>query len=328
MRLMMSAAAAALLAACSPGAETDTDMEEATTEDAGMIDEGTSDAGTMDGGEGEAMAASDEDAIGSLLAGAQLVDILAHERREADRARDQFRNPMETIAFFGIEPDMTVAEALPGGGWYTRVLLPYVAADGRYVALNYQESVWEQMYGERWNEETQAQIRGWPETAPEQLAQHGPAAAQGIDAFMMDSIPDDQNGQADAVIFVRALHHLNRFGSEHLDEALSEVHDFVRPGGIVGVVQHRAPEDMDDEMTTGSRGYMKQSDVVAAFERAGFVLEEASEINANPQDTADWEQGVWGMAPTNAGDSEEEDVAPAQDLGESDRMTLRFRKPA
>jgi len=80
-------------------------------------------------------------------------------------------------------------------------------------------------------------------------------------------------------------------------------------------------------MTTGDRGYMKQSDVVAAFEQAGFVLDESSEINANPADTADWEQGVWGLPPRNAGDSEGEDVDPPRSIGESDRMTLRFVKP-
>ena len=203
-RLMLSAAAAALLAACSPQAE-----EEAA-------DTGADETGTMQEAapaEGEAateetaMAEADADAIGALLAGAQLVDILEHERREADRARDEFRNPMETIAFFGLQPDMTVAEALPGGGWYTRVILPYVAAEGRYVALNYQEAVFERLYGERWTEETQAQIRAWPETAPETLAAHGPATTEAIDAYMLDAIPDEENGEADAVLFIRALHH-------------------------------------------------------------------------------------------------------------------------
>lgn len=319
-RLMLSAAAAVLIAACSPQGEPEEGMETGA-EETGAMDESAPAAGETE------ITEADGDAIASLLAGAQLVDILAHERREADRARDEFRNPMETMAFFGLEPDMTIAEALPGGGWYTRILLPYVAGEGRYVALNYQEALFERMYGERWTEETQAQIRGWPETAPAALAEHGPATAEAIDAYMLDAIPDAQNGQADAVVFIRALHHLNRFDPAYLDEALTEVHDFLRPGGIVGVVQHRAPEDMDPEMTTGSRGYMKQSDVVAAFERAGFVLEESSEINANPADTADWEPGVWAMAPSNAGDTEDEDVAPAQSLGESDRMTLKFRKP-
>lgn len=319
-RLMLSAAAAALIAACSPQGEPEEGMETGA-EQTGAMEE------TASAEQESAMAAEDGDAIAALLAGAQLVDILAHERREADRARDEWRNPMETIAFFGIEPDMTVAEALPGGGWYTRILLPYVAGEGRYVALNYQEALFERMYGERWTEETQAQIRGWPETAPAALAEHGPATAEAIDAYMLDAIPDEQDGQADAVVFIRALHHMNRFDPAYLDQALTEVYGFLRPGGVVGVVQHRAPEDMDPGMTTGSRGYMKQSDVIAAFERNGFVLEESSEINANPADTAAWEQGVWGMAPTNAGDTAEEDVAPPASLGESDRMTLRFRKP-
>ncbi|TGY89705.1 hypothetical protein E5163_00765 [Marinicauda algicola] len=322
-RLMLSAAAAALLAACLPQAEDE--AAETGTHETGTMQEAAPAEGAAS--DETAMAEADADAIGALLAGAQLVDIIEHERREADRARDEFRNPMETIAFFGLQPDMTVAEALPGGGWYTRVILPYVAAEGRYVALNYQEAVFERLYGERWTEETQAQIRAWPETAPEALAAHGPATTEAIDAYMLDAIPDEENGEADAVLFIRALHHLNRFDPAYMQEALAEVYDFLRPGGIVGVVQHRAPEDMAADMTTGSRGYLKQSDVIAAFEQAGFVLEETSEINANPADTADWEQGVWGLPPSNAGDTEDEDVAPSRSIGESDRMTLRFRKP-
>ncbi|MEQ8434373.1 MAG: hypothetical protein RIA71_09035 [Oceanicaulis sp.] len=321
------------LSACAPEAEDtegpaiETMGEEETAADTMMDGEGASDDAT---GEptGETMdeAMAEPGAMEEAPSGIEA--ILADPRREADRARDEFRNPGETLAFFGVEPSDTVAEALPGGGWYTRVVLPYVAQEGRYLALNYQTAVWEQLYGDRWTEETAAEMAAWPETAPAALAENGPVEAADISAYTLDAIPDSEDGQGDVVLFVRALHHLNRFGGDHMQVALGEVFDFLKPGGVVGVVQHRAPEDMDAEMTTGSRGYLKQSDVVAAFEAAGFVLDASSEINANPGDTAAHEQGVWGMAPSNAGDSEGEDVPPAQSLGESDRMTLRFMKPA
>lgn len=324
-RFMMAAASSiALLAACSPQGADESETDAPMNDEAMPADEADSMSAPGQGGE---MSQEDGDAIASLLAGAQLVDILAHERREGDRARDEFRHPMDTIAFFGLEPDMTIAEALPGGGWYTRILLPYVAGDGRYVALNYQEDVWAQMYGENWNEESQAEVRNWPETAPAALAENGPVSADAISAYMLDAIPASEDGQGDAVLFIRALHHLNRFGSEHMDVALGEVHDFLKPGGMVGVVQHRAPADETDERASGDRGYMREADVIAAFERNGFELAESSDINANPADTADYERGVWMLPPSNGGDSEGEDVPPLQSVGESDRMTLRFVKP-
>ena len=104
-----------------------------------------------------------------------------------------------------------------------------------------------------------------------------------------------------------------------MDTAVSEVFDMLVPGGIVGVVQHRAPENADAEFANGGRGYVKQSDVVAAFERAGFVLEASSEINANPNDPADGY--VWRLPPSKT------DNPDTLAIGESDRMTLRFRKP-
>lgn len=327
-----AALSALMLAACAPEAEdadapaVDTMGEQETAADTMMNPE---DADAMSDGEGaDAMDGADMDAESMQAdAGSHMEAILADSRRDEDRARDEFRNPGETLAFFGVEPGDTVAEALPGGGWYTRVILPYVAEEGRYVALNYSIPQWEEMYGDRWGEEAEAELSAWTETAPEALAENGPVEAGAIDAYMLGSIPDGEDGQADAVLFIRALHHMMKFETDYLATALEDVYAFLKPGGVVGVVQHRAPEDMDAEMTTGSRGYVKQSDVVAAFEAAGFVLDGESDINANPADTADHEQGVWGMGPSNAGDTEEEDVPPSRDLGESDRMTLRFVKP-
>ena len=326
--LWMSAAAAVLLAACGPQGEDPAPSEDM---DAAENMDAADDMDAMDAEDDAALAGGQESGDSMDMAEAEegdaLAAVLAHERRADDMARDEFRHPRETMEFFGVEPDMTVGEVLPGGGWYTRILLPYLAEDGRYVALNYQLDVWEEMYGDNWTEETAAEMAAWPDTAPEELAANGPDTAAPITAFMLDDIPYAQDGEADAVLYIRALHHLNRFDPAFLEEALSETYDFLRPGGIVGVVQHRAPEDQPAEMTTGDRGYLKESVVIAAFEAAGFTLEASSEINANPADAADYDGGVWRLPPTNAGDSEEEDVDPPQSTGESDRMTLLFRKP-
>jgi len=306
IRLTTLTAAAALLAACSQPAEAPS--EETQAPDPAPAAE-----------DAPAPAPAPEDAQTST-AEDRLEAVLAHERRDEDRARDEFRNPGETLAFFGVEPGMTVAEALPGGGWYTRVVLPYVGEDGAYIALNYPKEVWRLLYGENWSEETSAEIDAWTETAPADLVEFGPDSAR-IDAYMLDAIPDAADGQADVVLFVRAMHHLFRFDAPALETVLAETYDLVKPGGVVGVVQHRAKADAPADYVTGDNGYLKEADVIAAFEATGFELEASSEINANPRDTADYENGVWTLPPTGGGGEE------YADIGESDRMTLKFVKP-
>ena len=124
---------------------------------------------------------------------------------------------------------------------------------------------------------------------------------------------------ADAVLFFRAVHGLVRTG--RAEEVLGEVYTVLNPGGVVGVVQHRAKADAPDDYADGSNGYLRQADVIAMFENAGFEFEEASEVNANPTDPANHDGGVWNLLPVGRGG---EDL---HYIGESDRMTLRFRKP-
>ena len=252
-------------------------------------------------------------------AGASLADVIAHERRDENRARDEWRHPLETLTFFGIEPDMTIVEVLPGNrGWYTQILAPFTAEQGRLIGVTYPNSLWIQMFPP--GKEDKYERFGADITQMSRyLSVEGVESAVPIVGYTIDSIPDEENGQADAVLFIRALHHLFRFEEPLVDTALSEVYDVLAPGGVVGVVQHRAPEDADAGFASGDRGYLKQSDVVAAFERAGFVFEEASEINANPKDPADGP--VWRLPPTTT------DNPDTLAIGESDRMTLRFRKP-
>ncbi len=318
-RWMLAAAATALLAACSDQSEPDAPESEAAETVPAPADETTRADVDERTAEAEPEIEPSESGTADIAPKGSLAAIVASPDRADDSARDEFRHPQETLEFFGLEPDMTVAEVLPGGGWYTRIVLPYIARDGRYVALNYPQAVWQEMYGENWDDESAAEIESWTETAPQELAEFGPASAE-IDAYMLGSIPAEQDGQGDMVLMVRALHHLNRFDVAHMETALTDIHDFLKLGGIVGVVQHRANEDAPDDYATGDNGYLRQADVIAEFERAGFELVDQSEINANPADTADYEEGVWALPPsTTEGDRVE--------IGESDRMTLKFRKP-
>lgn len=252
-------------------------------------------------------------------ADASLAAVIDHERRDGNRGRDEWRNPVETLSFFGIEPDMTIVEVFPGnGGWYSQILTPLTAEQGRLIGATYPESLFRQMFS-TWNEDAAERTGADITQMGRYLSVAGVESAQPIVGYAIDDIPDRENGQADAVLYFRAMHHLFRFDEPVIDAALAETYDVLASGGVVGVVQHRAPEDADPGFANGNNGYLKQSDVVAAFERAGFVFEEASEINANPNDSAD--SFVWRLPPTTT------DNPDTLAIGESDRMTLRFRKP-
>lgn len=236
--------------------------------------------------------------------------------RAEDSARDQYRHPGETLAFLGIRPDMTVVEMAPGGGWYTRILAPYLEDEGHYVAGNYHPDT----FGER----AVDALTRWPETWPDQVRAWAPEIGDITTFTYQTEEPEAFGPNADAALYFRAVHGLASRG--RLTEVLGETYAMLKPGGLVGVVQHRAPADATDEYANGANGYMKQADVIALFEDAGFEFIEASDVNANPKDPANWETGVWTLPPSLRGPEELRDEVLA--IGESDRMTLKFRKPA
>ncbi len=246
---------------------------------------------------------------------AKLDAVLSDARRDNDRARDIYRHPKDTLSFFRLSPDMTVVEMAPGGGWYTRILAPYVAEEGGYIAGNYHPDT----FGERARES----LGNWPNAFPDRVAAWAPDLE--IDTFSYQTGQSAAfEGEADAVLYFRALHGLA--GQDRLSDVLDETYAMLKPGGIVGVVQHRAKEDAPDAYANGDNGYMKQSDVIARFEAKGFDFVSSAEINANPNDPANWEGGVWTLPPANRGPEERRQEFLA--IGESDRMTLLFRKPA
>ena len=244
-------------------------------------------------------------------------------RPDEDKVRDSARHPLETLEFFQVKPGMTVVEGLPGGGWYTRILANYLGADGVLYGVNYADRMWPMVgYGkEEWVAKRIAATGNYP-TEVASYTDNGITAL----GFTFESVPPEVNGTVDRVLMIRALHNLNRFEKEAgtLSKALASTHAMLKDDGLVGVVQHRAPGTASDEWANGSRGYMNQAAVIVMFEEAGFELVDESEINANPLDKPVGADSVWRLPPSLRDDPEKQEAMSA--IGESDRMTLLFRK--
>ncbi|MBN7818560.1 class I SAM-dependent methyltransferase [Bowmanella sp. Y57] len=246
------------------------------------------------------------DGLDSAINGAQ---------RTADyQARDQYRHPKQTLEFFGIKPDMTVVEISPGGGWYTEILAPYLKDSGTYYAAGFDpesEVKYYQNAHKRFSEKLAANPDMYGKV---QVSIFQPPAK-------LDIAPA---GSADMVLTFRNVHNWYMNGGE--ENVLASFKAFakaLKPGGVLGVVEHRLPADRPASDQDRS-GYMHQAFVVRIAEQAGFTLAAESDVNANPKDTADHPKGVWTLPPSlRLG---EEDKAKYQAIGESDRMTLKFVK--
>lgn len=229
-------------------------------------------------------------------------------------ARDAFRNPSETLAFFGVQPNHTVIEITPGGGWYAEILAPYLKDSGRYVGAIVDPasatSDRAREYYEKGNQGLRDKLAGNEVFSAAELIEFDTAAASFGE-------PDS----TDVVLTFRNVH--NWMGSGHAQSMFDGFFMALKPGGVLGVVEHRATADVAE----GDRsGYVSEAQVVALASAAGFVLEESSEVNANPRDTKDHPNGVWNLPPSLRV-AEGEDPQKYSDIGESDRMTLKFRKP-
>ncbi|MEJ2514621.1 MAG: methyltransferase [Gammaproteobacteria bacterium] len=253
---------------------------------------------------GAAPAAADHhDPVGDAVAG--------QHRSEANRARDQWRHPEQTLAFFGFRPDFTVIEIFPGGGWYTEILAPALRDSGRLVAAHYGENT-SSDYRNQSHRDYVAKLAAEPKVYDQvNVIAYDPATSS-----------LGEPGRADMVLTFRGLHGMQRDGT--LDSFLADAYEALKPGGVLGVVQHRAPEGV--ALADASAGYLPQPFVIERARAAGFELAGTSEINANPKDTADYAKGVWTLPPVlRLG---EEDREKYLAIGESDRMTLKFIKPA
>jgi predicted methyltransferase len=251
---------------------------------------------------------------GAAQADSTLDAVLAGKHRsEANRARDVYRHPAETLAFFGIEPDMTVVELWPGRGWYTEILAPYLREKGKLYAAHFPAASTSEYY-QKGLAAFKAMLAANPALYDRVVVTElGPP----------DSVAIAPAGSADAVLTFRNMH--NWMGQGNDVKVMQAAFAALKPGGVLGIVEHRAAPGATLEQVRDS-GYMTEEMVIKAAEAAGFVLEGNSEINANPRDTRDHPKGVWTLPPSLAlGDKDREKYLA---IGESDRMTLRFRKPA
>lgn len=229
--------------------------------------------------------------------------IAAPSRTPANVARDTYRHPAETLAFFGVAPGQTVVEYSPSGGWYTEILAPLLSGKGTFYAL----------------QPTGRYLDGYRNFLAAKPDVYGKVK---LVAYPEDSatIPA---GSVDTVLTFRNVHNMVMNGSEAA--TFQAFFAMLKPGGTLGVVDHRLPEDRDSALEKSS-GYLKVSTIRRIAEAAGFEYVGASEVNANPKDTADWPKGVWTLPPTLSQKDVDKDKYLA--IGESDRMTLKFRKPA
>ncbi len=237
--------------------------------------------------------------------------------RDAEKARDQFRHPLETLEFFEVGPGKNVAEVWPG--WYTNILAPYMAAnDGTYTAILYSENM-----SERALARNAAFKEKFADTDTYGTIEYGAFGKDGGAILAPDSV--------DVILTFRNVH--NWMGGGYVEQAFAEFYAALKPGGILGVVEHRLPESALQD-PRGATGYVQESYMKALAKEAGFEFVESSEINANPRDTADHPMGVWTLPPRSAIPDEGSPEAVGFDaelyknIGESDRATLKFRKPA
>jgi predicted methyltransferase len=270
------------------------------------------------GPQGDAPAAGDSAATPAAAthaaAGSLEWAVAGDWRLDSVKARDAARHPVETLTFFGLKPTDTVVELWPGGGYWTAILGPWLKAGGGKLVAAQTDSAealkaWQAAYGDH------------PEIYGDISVTTASKTAPGI-------APD---GTADVVLTFRNIH--NWMSGGYADKIFADAFRALKPGGVLGVEEHRLPSARDQDLKA-SNGYVAESYVKQLAENAGFVFEESSEVNANPKDTADHPLGVWMLPPNlrapqpGSPEAEGYDRTRYEAIGESDRMTLRFRKPA
>ena len=267
--------------------------------------------------------------IFSTSSQAKNIDAVLEAQPEDAQARYKYRNPKETLEFFGIKEGMTVVEILPGGGWYTKILLPVLGQKGSLIGADYSLSMWSNfgfMTPERIEEK-----KTWVDTWIEKTNGWAADDDASVSAFQFEALPKDFEGTADAVLFMRALHNLSRFEEKgnYLTSALADTHAVLKDGGIVGLVQHQAREDRPDDWAMGNNGYLKKSRLISIFEKNGFEFVAESDTNNNAKDQAKEGDNVWRLPPVYSGSKDNpEQKEKMSAIGESHRMTLLFKKVA
>jgi predicted methyltransferase len=256
----------------------------------------------------------------------RLTSVLAAQS-DAIQTRYPSRHPQETLQFFGIKPGMTVIEVLPGSGWYSPILVAYLGSQGQLIGADYDLALWPNFPFA--DDKFMAQKQAWVEKFPaDAKAWQGDDGAS-VTATRLGSMDAALDGTVDAVLFVRAFHNLYRFESKggFRSTAMADAYRVLKPGGIVGVVQHEAPADRAVSWADGSRGYLNRAVLIADMKAAGFEFVGGSDVNANPRDVPSEEEIVWRLPPSlmTSRDNTELKVK-YETIGESNRMTLLFQK--
>lgn len=244
---------------------------------------------------------------GEALSGA-----INHPTRKDDKARDSQRHPEQTLAFFHVGPDMKVGEYSPGGGWYSRLLGHYLGGEGQLVGLYANPAV------ATADPARQQRLRDQAAGFGAEVAGYTGLPAERFSGITLDTVAEHK-GTFDRILVIRAMHGITRAGIA--DTEIRAMRELLKDDGYIGIVQHRAKADAPWSYANGSKGYLKQQDVIDFMRLNGFELVAQSEINANPKDPANHPEGVWEMPPVQA--TKRADLAG---LGESDRMTLLFKK--
>ncbi len=235
-----------------------------------------------------------------------------HPTRKDDRSRDVHRNPADVLAFFHVGPHMKVGEYSPGGGWYSRLLGHYLGGEGELVGL------YTNPLSASADPARQQRVRDMAAGFGAEVAGYTGLPADKFSGLTLD-MAAEQKGTFDRILVIRALHGITRAGIA--DTEIRAMRELLKDDGYIGIVQHRAKADAPWSYANGTKGYLKQQDVVDFMRLNGFELVAESEINANAKDTANHPEGVWEMPPTLA--TKREDL---KGMGESDRMTLLFKK--
>lgn len=233
-------------------------------------------------------------------------------RQDKNASRDNYRHPVETLKFFEVKPTDTVIELWPGGGWYAEILAPYLAADGQYVAGNFNTKTEDEKKKQGYRVKAGKKFEGWLNDNRSTLGQATTVTFEPPKFYSLGN-----EGSVDTVLTFRNLHNWAMKG--HLQPVFESAYKVLKPGGTFGVVEHRANPGMD-----AKTGYMDEAQVIALAEKVGFTLVAKSEVNANSKDTKDHPKGVWSLPPRLA--LEDQDKEKYLAIGESDRMTLKFIK--
>lgn len=238
----------------------------------------------------------------------------AHRSIE-NKARNRYRHPVETLEFFGIQDGMTVMEIWPGGGWYTEILAPVMQGNGQLIEATWDPEV-----------EGQPQYRyDLPKKMAAMYAEH-PDIYGEVKTIYFSPPESASLGEADSVDAILTFRNVHGWiTSGDAQDIFNEFARVLKPGGILGVVQHRANAGTDP-LVTATKGYVPEQAVIDIANKAGLILSASSEINANPRDTKDYADGVWTLPPSYRLGDKDRGIYTA--IGESDRMTLRFEKPA